>query len=165
MIALLRTLLGAQVFATQITRVKEEARRTCARVLTLLIATLLAVVAVGFFTAAGYISLVRMYGPVTALLIVGGAYLAFAVIVWGINALASRSSSEEQLKTPAVSTPDLAVVTQNMMQSVGEAVRQINPEEIAAKSGRTLMRNVGPLPLAGIAIVAGYILARRIDKG
>lgn len=164
MMALLRTLLGAQVFAAQITRVKEEARRTCVRLLALLIAGLLAVVAVGLFTAAGYISIARMHGPVTGLLIVGGVYLGLAVIVWAATALASRPSKAPP-RAMAVGTQDLAAATQNVMQSVGEAVRQIKPEELAEKSGQSLVRNMGPWPLAGVAVLAGYILARRLDKG
>ncbi|MBB3809798.1 phage holin family protein [Pseudochelatococcus contaminans] len=162
MFGLLRAFLGAQVVSAQVSRVRREAHLALVKTALGIVAAVLALVAVGFFTAAGHLSLERALGPVTASLIVGGVYLVIALIVWAV--MATRDSRPQ---LPA-ETPDLAATARTTLfsigQSVGDAARSIDPKAIANAGGRKLARTVGPLTLASIAIVAGYLAARRIDR-
>lgn len=162
MFGVLRTLLGIQAVSAQVSRVRHEARIAAMRIVFTIIAVLLAIVALGFLTAAGYVSLSRELGVVSALLVTGGVYVALALIVWLIGSLSSRRPR------PAPETTDIAAATQTALygigQSVGDAARKIDPQALATAGGRKLARTVGPLPLAGIAIVVGYLLARRMDR-
>lgn len=162
MIGLLRTLVGAQVVSAQVGRVRREARRTVTRLVLGIVTGVLVLVAAGFLTAAGHLTLTRVLGPVSASLIVAGAYLVIALAVWAIGAVATRTPPTE------AETPDLAAAAQTALygigQGVSDAARKIDPQELATAGGRKLARAVGPLPLAGIAIVAGYLIARRLDR-
>lgn len=162
MFGLLRALVGAQVLSAQVGRVRREARQTVTRIVLGIVAALLAIVAAGFFTAAGHATLHRVLGPVSASLIVGGVYLALALIVWLVCLLVARRPAAP------VETPDIAAAAQTALygigQSVGDAARKIDPQALATEGGRKLARTVGPLPLAGIAVLAGYLLARRLDR-
>lgn len=168
MIGVLRALLGAQFVSAQVSRVRHEARLTVTRIALGSVAVLLAVVAVGFFTAAGHATLTRVLGPVSASLIVGGVYLALALIVWLACRIATADRQAPVAAAPELAAADLAAAAQSALhgvgQSVGDAVRNIDPQALATEGGRKLVRTVGPLPLAGIAIVAGYLLARRMDR-
>lgn len=164
MFGLLRALLGAQVFSAQMGKVRREARQAVTRIALGVVAALLTIVAVGFFTAAGHTTLHRILGPVSASLIVGGVYLALALIMWLAAALSGR---REEALAPAPAA-DLAAAAQSALygigQSVGDAARKIDPQAVATEGGRRLARTVGPLTLAGAAVLAGYILARRVDR-
>lgn len=162
MFGILRALIGAQVVSAQVSRVREEARLAVTRIALGAVAALLALVAVGFLTAAGHVTLTRVLGPVSASLIVAGVYLVLALVFGVAASLAGR-------KRPApVESPDIAAAAQTALygigQSVGDAARKIDPQALATAGGRKVARTVGPLPLAGIAIAAGYLLARRLDR-
>lgn len=162
MLGLIRTLLSAQMFAAQAAHLREEVRHTVTCTITFVIIAVLITIAAGFFTAAIYIVLARFYGPFSASLIIGGGYLALAIITLGISALFSRHRRVNQ-KQMLAQEGDLTAAAQSAINELSKAVRQINPEELAHKGGQAIARNIGPLPLAGIAIIAGYLLARRLD--
>lgn len=160
MIGLIRALLGAQVLAAQTARLRDDARRAVSRLVGLAVAGLLALVAVGFLTAAGHQTLTRVLGPVSASLIVAGVYLVLAIVAWLAAALSARRPPPP---APAPAA-DLAAATQSAFQGLGETVRGLKPEELARKGGQAVARTVGPLPLAGLAVLAGFLLARRIGR-
>ncbi|MFC0217220.1 phage holin family protein [Pseudochelatococcus lubricantis] len=161
MIGLIRALLGAQMLAAQTARLREDARRAVSRIVGLAVAGILAVVAVGFLTAAGHQTLTRVLGPVSASLIVAGVYLALALIAW----LATSLSARRPMPPAPAPAADLAAATQSAFQGLGETVRGLKPEELAQKGGQTLARTVGPLPLAGLAVLSGFLIARRVTRG
>ncbi|MGI6244846.1 MAG: phage holin family protein [Pseudochelatococcus sp.] len=159
MIGLIRALLGAQVFAAQTARLRDDARRAVLRAVGLVVAAIFAAVGVGFLTAAGHRTLARMLDPVSASLIVAGVYLGAAAIIWLATTLAARRRTR-----PPQPAADLGAATMSAMQGLGETVRDLKPEELALKGGQKLARAVGPWTLAGVAVLAGYVLARRVDR-
>lgn len=94
-----------------IARVRDTAGRLAAYAITLAIAGVIVLVALGFFLSAAWIAVARAFDPLVASLAMGIALVVIALIVWAI-ARARRSSARRSRVRPLRTTlaPPVAVL-------------------------------------------------------
>lgn len=131
----------------------------------LLVAAVCLMVVVLALTIAFDLWIASLAGPIVGALAVAGLYLAIAV---GAAVLALRggtrsaqTEAEPERPTAAASAAKDEKVDQftapilAMLASLG-----LRREQIAVLAGASLAKRLGPVPLVGIAIVAGFLIGR-----
>lgn len=121
-----------------------------------------------FFAAALFLEIAALYGALYASLVVGGAFIIVALIVFIILKV-------RQPKAPAVPQPSAADIEKAKTQAalaanIDETVAPVlaalhdanmKPEEFALRLASQITKQTGALGLIAIATAGGFIVARR----
>jgi hypothetical protein len=147
----------AQLSSLMLGPVRQRAGKV-ARAASLALAGLLfGIVSLGFFIAAVAIQLDRLYGPVTAALAVGCAFLMLAVIVAFVLVRTGRASGRGYSNSRGSVHGAADLDGQAGLSRPGEAVRN----QAALLQGLLTASQLKPYELVGLSIVAGFLLGHR----
>ena len=128
------------------------------------VAALCMVVVVVALTIAFDLWIASLAGPIVGALAVAGLYLAIAVVAVALalrgGARPAQADTEEPAPQAASAAKDEKVDQFTapilaMLASLG-----LRREQIAVLAGASLAKRLGPVPLVGIAIVAGFLVGR-----
>jgi hypothetical protein len=122
-----------------------------------LVALLLVTVAFGFFNAAMVIGIDQIFGPVTAALVVGSAFLSLALIVVATLAWTGRAArrGRPDLRGSTLSAAGLDLRAGLSRSPDGER------DQAALLEGLLIASQLKPYELVSLAVVAGFLLGRR----
>ena len=130
-----------------------------------LVAALCAIVVIIALTIAFDLWIASLASPIVGALAVAGLYLAIAVAAVSLalrdgRKPASEASREEQEAESAVhatseSVDEFTAPILTILRSLG-----LRREQLAVLAGASLAKQLNPLPLVGIAIVAGFLIGR-----
>lgn len=130
------------------------------------VAALCMVVVVVALTIAFDLWIASLAGAIAGALAVAGVYLLVAITA---AVLALRGSGKAQESAAGVGEPAPAAATAAKDEKVDQFTAPIlamlaslglRREQIAVLAGASLAKRLGPVPLVGIAIVAGFIVGR-----
>ena len=130
-----------------------------------LVAALCLIVVIVALTVAFDLWIASLAGPIIGALAVAGLYLAVAiaaaVLAMRDGAKPAQSQAEEESPSAKASAAKDEKVDQftapilAMLASLG-----LRREQVAVLAGASLAKRLGPVPLVGIAIVAGFLIGR-----
>jgi hypothetical protein len=132
-----------------------------------LVALILLFTGIGFLTAAGYMQLRFLYGPLDAALIVGGIFVALAIIVVIALATGGRRSAPKPTVRAAPMRAAAPPAGDELASGIAEALsrgRNGGGEQLAMLAGTELGRQLRPFHLIAVAFIGGLIAGRRIDR-
>jgi hypothetical protein len=122
---------------------------------------LFAAISLGFGTFAAYGCLRGLLGGSVAALIICSAYGLVAVTIWAVWTARGRQARRGAAPAaPAASAPVGSVTS--LLQSLAEG-GALQDREVMAAAAR-LGRELSPLELLLMALIAGFIVGRKLDR-
>ncbi len=162
--------LAARLLSGAITPVIDQISHSSARLLRKLALFLLAgvclVVVLIALTIAFDLWIASMAGAIAGALAVAGLYLSVAIIavVFAVRAPKPKTPTPEDAAQRKQADADSTLNAQvdafaapllNILQSLG-----LRREQLAVLAGTSFAKQLGPIPLVGLAIVAGFLIGR-----
>jgi len=175
MLGFITSLVG-DALAPILDRLATASARLVRKIVLFLVAGLCALVVLVALTIAFDLWIATLAGPIVGALAVAGLYLAVAV---GAVVLALRDTPEPNAATkPAASAahadPSAASNASETAARIDQFTAPIldllqrfgfKREQLAVFAGATLAKRLGPLPLVGCAVVAGFLAGRLWRSG
>ena len=120
---------------------------------------LFAAVSLGFGTFAVYAYLRASQGRIVAALIVCATYGATAITIWAIG-MARRRARRSRLAAMASSAPieDIEPLLRHLLAA------GVQQEQLALAAAMRLGRELSPMQLFALALVAGFIAGKKLAK-
>jgi hypothetical protein len=150
--------------------IRQTIERAVMRVMTMFIALISGLVAIGFLTAAGYQALRYRWSAPEALLIVGGSYLLLAIIVLVVARMVDeRAAKAPRPSVSRVMTGHLPDLLGQVASSVKGMVASSRPtaEPLTTPLHDTAGEKatpLGPFQRVLTALLTGYLVGRVIDR-
>ncbi|MBV9635005.1 MAG: hypothetical protein JO163_07750 [Methylobacteriaceae bacterium] len=119
-----------------------------------ILALALAVVALGFATAGGFLLLRDKYGTSSGMFVIAGAYAVVALIIGASLALGRRQ-------------PEARQSTAQMKQTVIEELKKeagTDRERVALLAGAQIAQHLRPVHILLLSLIAGVIAGARFDR-
>ena len=170
MFSLLARLVGG-VFTPLIDKASASTARLLRKLALFLVAALALVVVLIALTVAFDLWISSLYGSIIGALAVAGLYLAVALLCIFLAARPARTTrlregeTREQAEAEKVAEAqasgvnsqidDFAAPLLNILQNLG-----LRREQLAVLAGASVAKQLGPVPLVGLAIVAGFLIGR-----
>jgi hypothetical protein len=133
-----------------------------------IVALLLLFTGVGFLTAAGYMHLRFLYGPLDAALIVGAIFVVLAMIVVVVLAMGGgRPAPRASMQAAPARAASPPPAGDQLAAGIADALsrgRAGGGEQLAMLAGTELGRQLRPFHLVALAFIGGLIAGRRIDR-
>ena len=171
MFGLVARLLGGAV-SPIIDQLSETAARLARKVALLLLAALCMVIVVIALTVAFFLWLATVASPVVAALSVAGFYLTIALVavvvaLWGGSGKTAPASETRAPDTEAAKAAEAARA--GLESQIDDVIAPLmaflakfglRREQLAVMAGASIAKQIGPIPLVGLAIVGGFLLGR-----
>ena len=151
-----------------IDRVSTAAARLLRKVALFLVAAGSMVVVLIAMTIAFDLWIASKFGPIIGALAVAGVYLAVAVLAV-VLALIDHAPSEAPQAEPAEARQSASEADPARNEQIDQftaplmamlAQFGLRREQLAVLAGSSIAKQLGPLPLVGLAIVAGFLIGR-----
>ena len=160
MLGFLTRLLGGAV-APLIDRLSAMSARLLRKLALFAVAAVCLVVVLVALTIAFDLWIATLAGPIVGALAVALLYLIVAAVAL-VAALRDGRPRTREDEAPAAAAPEVEEqidrFTGPLMRVLGQL--GLRREQLAVLAGGTLAKNIGPLPLVGLAIVAGFLIGR-----
>lgn len=161
MLGLLSGLLGGAI-APLIDQVSTFSARLLRKVALFLVAAVCAVVVLIALTIAFDLWIATLAGPIVGALAVALLYFLVAAASIVLALRDGRSKTDATTQAEAQVAPErgeeIDRFTSPLMRLLGQL--GLRREQLAVLAGGSLAKKIGPLPLVGLAIVAGFLIGR-----
>jgi hypothetical protein len=126
------------------------------------VVVLLSAIGLGFGTFAAYDSLRSSQGPTIAALIVAATYGLLAIASWALARHRPDPTGPTSVTADVAAAPLLSGNVGSMLQLLTVSAR---PEErLALDAAMRLARDLSPMQLAVLSLVAGFMVGRNLGK-
>ncbi len=118
-----------------------------------------ALIALGFFTASGFIYLLDFFNAAETALIVGGIYLIVVMLLVSFLAI-SNEQSQKKVKPSSALGQD-AFLTR-LVDDI--STKGFQPSQLALLASLPVLKNVNPKHIALLVMIAGFVSGRKIKS-